>query len=368
MGRLRFLLDDGCALSILLLLRLFGYSHRIIGRCLVVSLLLCYDDGCRGVLLFQFWVLIGFLFVRGYRGLFLFGDDLCRLVKQVCLDRLHWGEVLQIELVVVAIGILGTQQREVLLADEIGARLTQKAHNLCLMQYVVGIEACLVVITETCDLHEMDAVAFFDVDIKVADKIGCEVELRHLEEQLVLVDRVGLIGKEEHEVGLSLWAEGLLCSLLVLIEYGAASLPYVLQVELAAMETFSGIDSIDYHTSHLAESALRIFLNQGLHICHASLRIALVQLAQSADKDKLVTVGAHGETGGRYIRVGQYRLVFPQFESLVGRSIERVFYVDTKLGIVGIVGVGKKCGPLTLWVFLLESLYIGVGCRRHVLA
>ena len=298
MGRLRFLLDDGCALSILLLLRLFGYSHRIIGRCLVVSLLLCNDDGCRGVLLFQFWVLIGFLFVRGCRGLFLFGDDLCRLVKQVCLDRLHWGEVLQIELVVVAIGILGAQQREVLLADEIGARLTQKAHNLCLMQYIVGIEACLVVITETCDLHEMDAVAFFDVDIKVADKIGCEVELRHLEEQLVLVDRVGLIGKEEHEVGLSLWAEGLLCGLLVLIEYGAASLPYVLQVELAAMETFSGIDSIDYHTSHLAESALRIFLDQGLHICHASLRIALVQLAQSADKDKLVTVGAHGETGG----------------------------------------------------------------------
>ena len=241
---------------------------------------------------------MGFLFVRGCRGLFLFGDDLSRLVKQVDLDRLHWSEVLQIELIIVAIGILSAQQREVLLTDEIGARLTQEAHNLCLMQYIVCIEACLVVITETCDLHEMNAVAFFDVDIKVADKIGCEVELRHLEEQLVLVDRVGLIGKEEHEVGLSFWTEGLLCRLLVLIEYGAASLPYILQVELAAMETLPGIDTVDYHTSHLAESSLGIFLDQGLHICHASLRITLVQLAQSADKDKLVTVGAHWETGG----------------------------------------------------------------------
>ena len=92
----------------------------------------------------------------------------------------------------------------------------------------MGIDASFVVITEPRYLHVVYAVSFFDVDIEVAHQIGCEVELRYLEEQLVLVVRVGLIGQQERKVGLTVGAEALLDCLFFLVENHATALPYVL--------------------------------------------------------------------------------------------------------------------------------------------
>ena len=49
---------------------------------------------------------------------------------------------------------------------------------------------------------------------------------------------------------------------------GDGTNPDITQVELATIESLAGIDAIHYHTCHLAESAVRIFLHHGLHGGH----------------------------------------------------------------------------------------------------
>ena len=157
---------------------------------------------------------------------------------------------------------------------------------------VVGILACFVVIAESLYLHAVQTILFIDDEVEIAHEIGGEIVFRHLEEQLVLVHRIRYVGKHEDEWFVALDAEYLCFSLGIIIEYGVAARPYIAQVECTALELSAGFHSVENHSRHLTESAVRIFLYHLLHIIETCLDITLVELGESADKEKLVAVGS----------------------------------------------------------------------------
>ena len=157
---------------------------------------------------------------------------------------------------------------------------------------VVGILACFVVIAEAFYLHAVQTILLVNDEVEITHEIGGEIIFRHLEEQLVLVYRVRNVGEHEDERLVALNAEYLCFGFDIIIEYGVAARPYIAQVECTALELSAGFHSVENHSCHLAESAVRIFLYHLLHIIETGLDITLVELGESADKEELVAVGS----------------------------------------------------------------------------
>ena len=157
---------------------------------------------------------------------------------------------------------------------------------------VVGILARFVVIAESLYLHAVQTILLVNDEVEITHEIGGEIILRHLEEQLVLVYRIGNVGEHEDERLVALDAEYLGFGFDIIIEYSVAARPYIAQVECAALELSAGFHSVENHSCHLAESAVRIFLYHLLHIIETCLDITLVELGESADKEELVAVGS----------------------------------------------------------------------------
>ena len=59
---------------------------------------------------------------------------------------------------------------------------------------VVGILACFIVIAESLYLHAVQTILLVNDKVEIANEIGSEIIFRHLEEQLVLVYRIGNVG------------------------------------------------------------------------------------------------------------------------------------------------------------------------------
>ena len=78
-----------------------------------------------------------------------------------------------------------------------------RSHGLVAVQ-TTGILQCLVVVHETTNEHAVHDSLLLYFELEVTHHEVREVIARHLEEQLVLVDGVGLVGNDEEEVGVSL--------------------------------------------------------------------------------------------------------------------------------------------------------------------
>ena len=153
-----------------------------------------------------------------------------------------------------------------------------------------------VVVAESFEAHAAESVDFFNVQVKIThQKIG-EVETCHLEEQLVFVDRVGLVSDEQDEVGVTFGFKDAGSYRVAVGEHIATSFPHVTHVKLTAMETSSFLHTVDNHTCHGTHRTFWIFLHHGFHIAEASLTVTIVEFAKTTDKDEFVTVGSQLET------------------------------------------------------------------------
>ena len=99
--------------------------------------------------------------------------------------------MLLVELVVIVVAVLRSEQFDVAVADDYGAPFLCKLHHLLVLVELACILQSLVVVSESAHHHAVHAVEFVDDDIEVAHDEVREVEARKLEEQLVLVERVG---------------------------------------------------------------------------------------------------------------------------------------------------------------------------------
>ena len=84
---------------------------------------------------------------------------------------------------------------------------------------VVSILACFIVIAESLYLHAVQTILLIDDEVEITHEIGSEVIFRHLEEQLVLVYRIGNVGEHEDERLVALDAEYLCFGFDIIIEY-----------------------------------------------------------------------------------------------------------------------------------------------------
>ena len=268
--------------------------------------------------------------------------------------------MLAVELLILLVGMAGTQELQVRLADDVGTYIAQQTLDGGLLVYGVGVLAGFVITVETTNLHAMQSLQVLDIDIEIACHVGGKVVLRHLEEQLVLVGLVRIVGKEEHEAGIAFRAISLLPGGIPVVELYASAGPYVVEVEFAPIESSAGIHAVDDHTCHLAQTAVGILADHFLEVCQAALDIAVVQLAEAADEEEFITVCPIREAVPGYLGVPFHLVIFPVPESLIGERVERIFYLHPPLGILCIVWVGKEGSPLAFRVFCLQFLQIGL--------
>ena len=138
----------------------------------------------------------------------------------------------------------------------------------------------------------MQPVVVFDINVEVAYQIAGEVVFGQLEEQLILVHRVGTVDQHECEIGVSFVGELLSVDRIAVGHDGTASFPHVAQIELSAMQPSPGLHAIDDHSGHLAHLTLGIFFYNLLHVIHARLCVSLVQLAQTANEEEFIPIGS----------------------------------------------------------------------------
>ncbi len=90
--------------------------------------------------------------------------------------------MLGVELVVVVIAELLSQEWKVHVADDDASAFPQRCHHRFLGIYAAGILYGLVVIAESAHHHAVQTVVVLDVDVEVADEVAGEVVLSQLEE------------------------------------------------------------------------------------------------------------------------------------------------------------------------------------------
>ena len=222
--------------------------------------------------------------------------------------------------------------------------------------------------TEARHLHQVDTVGVLDLDVEIPHDEGGEIKPSHLEEQLVLIERVRMVGKDEKEFLVAVGCEFAGSDGIAVAQYGGASAPHIFQVKLPSVKLPASLHTVDDHASHLADAAAGEILHHEVHVVEASVGIIGVEAAQAPYEDKLVAVGTHGETRLRQRRVAEDLLVAVGFEGTIGRRVERVLDVLTKLGVLHIVGVGEYGGPLTLGELLFEQIDVRLRFGRVALA
>ena len=208
----------------------------------------------------------------------------------------------------------------------------------------------------------MHSAYVLDSNVEVANQIAREVITGYIEQQTVLVDRVGSVDRhvDERSVALSRQLSG--CNRVAVGKHGGTSLPHIVDVELAAIQLAAFAHALYYHSSERSHTALGILLHHGTHIFKTSCGIAVVQLGQSADEDELVAVGSEGETAGRKLHTSLHLIVASSLESVVCSGIERVFDVYAEACILHIIGVGQQHGQFIVRIVALQQTDIRVGC------
>ena len=199
-----------------------------------------------------------------------------------------------------------------------------------------------------------------DIDVEVADEEVREVILRHLVEQLVVVDRVGLVGQHEDVVGVTLYGQCVVAGGVGRHVDGTAR-PYIANVELAAMQRSALLHTTDNHTCHLADFTLRILLHHLLHSLYARFRLSLIQQAETLDEEEFRTVQAQWEAFLGNLCVRLHLCMAVSLEGFVGCCIDRVFDMYAKALVLCKVRVRKQDGPVALRIVALQHGQTVVG-------
>ena len=244
-----------------------------------------------------------------------------------------------VELGIVVVTKLSSQQRQVDLRNDECAGLARERLDRGLLQHLIGVLPCFVVIVETGYSHAVDTVQIVNGDIEITDKITREVIAGHLEQQLVLPYRIGRIEQQEAERSVALIAELHLFLLVCLGQHLGTPLPEIANVEMSAVELSAGLHSVDDHSGQFGQLTLGEMSHQRVHRCETSLAVTLVETAQSTDEDELIAVLSLGEPLGRNAAVGRYLGIALSLESIVGGTIERVLYLLAIACVGQIVGI-----------------------------
>ena len=214
----------------------------------------------------------------------------------------------------------------------------------------------------------MQSFLFFYLDVKVTHDETGEVKPCHLVEQLVFVHGVGLVGHHEDELIVTLGNEHPGGDGVAVLQHLTAPRPYIAHVKASSMQPASGLHTINDHTCHGTDLALRIMGHHLLHIVKTTLAVAVVQLTQSSDKEELVAMGTQGETAGGKGCIGTHLLQTVGLEGSIGSGIEGIFEVGAEAGVLLEVRIGKEGCPLTLRIAFFQLFEIPVGCGSHALA
>ena len=234
-------------------------------------------------------------------------------------------------------------------------------HGLLTVQ-LSGVLQSLVVVAETAYGHTMQSAYVLDGNVEVANQIAREVVTGYIEQQTVLVDRVGSVNRhvDERSVALSRQLSG--GNRVAVGKHGGTSLPHIVDVELAAIQLATFAHALNYHSGEWRHTALGILLHHGAHVFNTSCGIAIIQLGQSADEYELVAVGTEGETAARNLHASLHVVVASSLEGVVCSSVERVFDVYAEACILHIIGVGQQHGQFIVRIVALQQTDIRVGC------
>ena len=229
--------------------------------------------------------------------------------------------MLDVELVVIVKAKLLSEEFQIFLADDEGARLSHPADDALLLVYFAGILVCLVEEAEARHLHKVEAVDVFQLQVKISHDVRGEVEACHLVEQLVLVKRVGVVCDDEEELLVAVVGECSRCDGVAVVEHDGASAPHVAQVEVPTMEALAGFHAVDDHAGHFAYTPGGEVLHHLVHVGQAALCIIVVETAETSDEEELVAVGSQWEACFGKLGVGHHLLVAVGAECLVGGGV-----------------------------------------------
>ena len=271
-------------------------------------------------------------------------------------------------ILILVIAEVGTQQRQVLLADDHRSRLGRELPDMLLLIEAACILQSLIITLKAADTHTMQRTIILDGDVEVADEVGRKVVTGHLIEQLVLVHRIGHVDEHELEWCVSLIAERTGLYRVAVGQHGSTPLPNIADVKRSSTQHPSFPNTIDDHTGHLGHRTLRIVFHHLLHRLQASIGIAAVECAESSYENELITVGSLREAGGRELRIALHLAEPVGLEGGIGGCIERVFQMDSRHGVLAEIGIGEHTCPLALRPAFLQLPHIAVGDSRLSLA
>ena len=149
----------------------------------------------------------------------------------------------------------------------------------------------LVVAEESTYQHAHQSVrVLVDDDIEVTHQIVREVISRQLVQQLVLIHAIRLICQHKHIAGITLETQRVdLCRIARHADCRTQR-PHITHIEFTAMQRATLLHTTEYHTRHFADLAILILLHHLLHALHTTLRIAVVQHAQTFNEKELRAV------------------------------------------------------------------------------
>ena len=211
--------------------------------------------------------------------------------------------MLVVELFVVLVAEVRTEQRQVGLADYYAARFPRQAcYRLVFVKHPRVLQS-LVVSLEACNPHAVQPVEVLDYYVEVAHEEIVEVVACHLEEQFVLIDGVRVVCQQEQVRRQPVGNELPCLYRVAVVQHRAAPLPHVAYVEFSSAQPPAGVHPVYYHACNLADAAVRVVLHHVVHVLQASVGIAVVQFPEPVDEYELVAVCAHRETFLRHLRV-----------------------------------------------------------------
>ena len=266
-----------------------------------------------------------------------------------------------VELVVIIVTVLRAEQFQVSVADYDCTRLFRQPGNVCVAVKLAGVLKRLVIAHKAVYYHAVQAALLVQCDVEVSYYEVGEVEPCKLEKQLVAVNGVGLVHEKEREWRVAFGNERASRDGVAVVEHHRAAFPHIAYVELSAIQRASGFYTVDNHSGHFAHVAFGIFADEFLHVGQASLTVAAVELAQSADEYEFVTVGSEWETRRRQRRVGRHLVKPVSLEGVVRCGVKRVFNVYSETCVDLIIRVCQQRRPLAFREIALEQGKVCVG-------
>ena len=321
--------------------------------------------GCFAAFIHVETAFLGALLFLGWSGLLQIGltleADVGWLGEQVFVGDFQRSEVFQIEFLIIVETKLAAKQFKVVAADDEGSCFFLAPGHVGVALHFGSVLVGFVEIAESRHFHQVQLVDGLQLDVKITNDEGREIETSHLEEQLILIEGIGVVGDDVEELLVAVGGKLFGGYGVAVVEHGGAAAPHVGEVELSAVQTATSLHSVDYHAGHLANATAGEVLHHEIHVFQTSVGIVVVETAQTTNKYEFVAVGSQRETGFRHMGIAVDFFVAVGLEGAVGGGVERIFDVLAPFRILHIVAVGEHGRPLTVGEFLTQLLHITVG-------